>query len=567
MRHVLEKLNYANRSMKHKLVIYMAAMGLLLAAVLLVSLQILGRINTPGEELSKSMSIQMEVFRSDMASLWRNVSGMSTHLSKDMTDILEDTLAEQGMTFSELDGNLDAISQVEEALLEPLCQYARQTDCSGAFVILEAAIGVSSGEADRSGLYVQRSNAEHLTGDLLLYRGMAEIGKAHGVMPHRKWSREFNTETLPDYRQCLADAAVPVSSASCRTSALITLPGTSERAVLLTIPMVGEDGTVYGLCGFGVNQTYFAAHHKQPTGFQSVACLMASEGGVSNTLDSGGCLMTGGAGDYCYVPINDRLTLKPMRHGMTSMKCGDLSYVGMTMDFTAVGGDSESRTLAVLIPAQDYRQLVVRSVWQTALLLFLLLFALCLACIVLSRRYLSPLLRDLRQLTEENRGDGQMSYSEFAAVSGSLRAQDEAHQETVFALESEKDAALRQSESLLGEKAVLQAQVEETQSRLETVQTDASRMAHAQKDDIDPEVYRIFVTGLDKLTNTERKIYEGYVVGMGPQEMSVQFSVKVSTIYSHTKSILRKTGLDSYRKVQQYAAILRQTQEEQENET
>lgn len=157
MRHVLEKLNYANRSMKHKLVLYMAAMGLLLAAVLLVSLQIFGRINTPGEELSKSMSIQMEVFRSDMTSLWRNVSGMSAHLSKDMTDILEDTLAEQGMTFSELDGNLDAISQVEEALLEPLCQYARQTDCSGAFVILEAAIGVSSGEADRSGLYVQRS--------------------------------------------------------------------------------------------------------------------------------------------------------------------------------------------------------------------------------------------------------------------------------------------------------------------------------------------------------------------------------------------------------------------------
>ena len=95
MRHVLEKLNYANRSMKHKLVLYMAAMGLLLAAVLLVSLQIFGRINTPGEELSKSMSIQMEVFRSDMTSLWRNVSGMSAHLSKDMTDILEDTLGEQ----------------------------------------------------------------------------------------------------------------------------------------------------------------------------------------------------------------------------------------------------------------------------------------------------------------------------------------------------------------------------------------------------------------------------------------------------------------------------------------
>ena len=102
---------------------------------------------------------------------------------------------------------------------------------------------------------------------------------------------------------------------------------------------------------------------------------------------------------------------------------------------------------------------------------------------------------------------------------------------------------------------------------METVQTDASRMAHAQKDDIDPEVYQIFVTGLDKLTKTERKIYEGYVTGMTPQEMSDQFSVQINTIYNHTKNLLQKTGLESYRKVQQYAAILRQTQGEQENET
>ena len=73
MRHVLEKLNYANRSMKHKLVIYMAAMGLLLAAVLLVSLQIFGRINTPGEELSKSMSIRWRC----SARIWPPSGGMS----------------------------------------------------------------------------------------------------------------------------------------------------------------------------------------------------------------------------------------------------------------------------------------------------------------------------------------------------------------------------------------------------------------------------------------------------------------------------------------------------------
>lgn len=54
MRHVLEKLNYANRSMKHKLVLYMAAMGLLLAAVLLVSLQILGGSIPPARSCPKA---------------------------------------------------------------------------------------------------------------------------------------------------------------------------------------------------------------------------------------------------------------------------------------------------------------------------------------------------------------------------------------------------------------------------------------------------------------------------------------------------------------------------------
>ena len=34
---------------------------------------------------------------------------------------------------------------------------------------------------------------------LLLYRGSAEVGKDHSVMPHRKWRMEFQTDQFPDY--------------------------------------------------------------------------------------------------------------------------------------------------------------------------------------------------------------------------------------------------------------------------------------------------------------------------------------------------------------------------------
>ena len=69
----------------------------------------------------------MGAFQSDMESLWRNVSVMGLHLSEDMTAILE----KQTTDLSDLNGDADAV--------EPLCQYVRQTDCSGAYVMLNTS--------------------------------------------------------------------------------------------------------------------------------------------------------------------------------------------------------------------------------------------------------------------------------------------------------------------------------------------------------------------------------------------------------------------------------------------
>ena len=39
---------------------------------------------------------------------------------------------------------------------------------------------------------------------LLLYRGSADVGKTHSVMPHRKWRMEFQTDQFPDYDRWMA---------------------------------------------------------------------------------------------------------------------------------------------------------------------------------------------------------------------------------------------------------------------------------------------------------------------------------------------------------------------------
>ena len=296
-------LKNARRSMRHKLIGYMIVLAVLLVAALYAGLTLFGRLSSPKAEIKKALDLQMEIFQNDMESLWHNVSVMSLLLSEDMTALLEDTLQQQGLSFEDLDGNVEATKAVEDAMLEPLSQYVRQADCSGAFVVLNTSL--VSADSSFSGLYVQRSNAAHTTSGLLLYRGMADIGRRHDVMPHRKWAQEFDLSEFPGFAEHLKTASVPIER-DCRTTSLLTLLDTSERAILLTVPMLGGDGTVYGLCGFAVNQTYFSSHHVQPSGINRLACILSDS---AEGLDVSKGLLTYPADGFCFVP-DELLTKK-----------------------------------------------------------------------------------------------------------------------------------------------------------------------------------------------------------------------------------------------------------------
>ena len=294
------KLKKAKPSMRRRLFLYMGALAALLLVTLFAVLLLLGQLKSPREELAKSLTFRMEAFQSDMESLWRNVSVMGLHLSEDMTAILE----KQTTDLSKLDGDADAVERLEEAMLEPLCQYVRQADCSGAFVVLNTSL--VSADSSFSGLYVQRSNAAHTTSGLLLYRSMADIGRRHDVMPHRKWAQEFDLSEFPGFTRYLESASAPIER-NCRTTPLLTLPNTSERAILLTVPMLGTDGTAYGLCGFSVNQTYFSSHHVQPSGVSRLACVLSDS---AAGLDISKGLLAYPANGFCFVP-DELLTEKP----------------------------------------------------------------------------------------------------------------------------------------------------------------------------------------------------------------------------------------------------------------
>ena len=539
---LLSKLKRAKPSMRRRLLLSMGALAALLFSLFAVLL-LLGQLKSPREEMKKSLTFQMEAFRSDVTSLWRNVSVMGVHLSEDMTALIEERVKD----FDALSGSADALEQLEASMLGPLCQYVQQADCSGGFVLLSVSLNPDAAADSFSGLYVQRSNAEHTTSDLLLYRGMADIGRQHRVMPHRKWAQEFCPADFPGLADQLEAASAPIERA-CRTTELMTLPGTTEQAILLSVPMVGADGRVYGLCGFSVNQTYFSAHHAQPSAVSSLACVLSD---AAEGLDIQKGLLTYPAGGFCFVP-DELLAEKSLRGGLSAFVGTELSFVGISEPFTVAAGDEAPHDLTVLIPKSDYDRALLKSRLEAAGVLMLLLFFAVSCCLFYTRRYLRPILRDIERLKDESSGT-QMTFDELQPVSARLRS----HEQTITVLETEKL-------DLQGQVEHMQSQVVDTQEQLDDSLAEIRRLAYLGKKELDPADYQKFLEGYAKLSSKELEICAALAKGLSARQCAEQTGSALSTIDTYRKRVYGKTNIHRVRQLRLCYALMQLEQAEQD---
>ena len=540
---LLSKLKRAKPSMRRRLLLYMGALAALLLFSLFAVLLLLGQLKSPREEMKKSLTFQMEAFRSDVTSLWRNVSVMGVHLSEDMTALIEERVKD----FDALSGSADALEQLEASMLGPLCQYVQQADCSGGFVLLSVSLNPDAAADSFSGLYVQRSNAEHTTSDLLLYRGMADIGRQHRVKPHRKWAQEFCPADFPGLADQLEAASAPIERA-CRTTELLTLPGTTEQAILLSVPMVGADGRVYGLCGFSVNQTYFSAHHAQPSAVSSLACVLSD---AAEGLDIQKGLLTYPAGGFCFVP-DELLAEKSLRGGLSAFVGTELSFVGISEPFTVAAGDEAPHDLTVLIPKSDYDRALLKSRLEAAGVLMLLLFFAVSCCLFYTRRYLRPILRDIERLKDES-GGTQMTFDELQPVSARLRS----HEQTITVLETEKL-------DLQGQVEHMQSQVVDTQEQLDDSLAEIRRLAYLGKKELDPADYQKFLEGYAKLSSKELEICAALAKGLSARQCAEQTGNALSTIDTYRKRVYGKTNIHRVRQLRLCYALMQLEQAEQD---
>ena len=524
-------------SMHRKLSFYMLTLVLVVVAFIGVGLFFVGHFSTTTEKYSNNLTFQNKFYSRQIEKYFDDITMMSEMLAADSSAIIDDYLTGNGIDLRALDDSLLHTEGVQKALFPKLKEELLKADASGAFIILDATVNTGEANADKSrtGLYFQRSTLDRTDETLLLFRGSAGLGRENGVMPHRKWRLEFRTELVPEIKDFFDEKNLERKS---MLTGIFALSGTSEKAIAFLTPLCGADNSFYGICGFEISNNYFKDYFAQPTGLDQLTCIF-SETTENGVIDCDNIFWAGVLGGYSLKP-SGTLTPKKLKRNLTGFS-GETDFVAVEKQVTIC---DERYTLAVMQPKSEFDKTVAVNVTKIVLVCFLLVFTAVVLCVVFSRKFVAPVIKNLEKIRRQEHAEAISDISEIDDLFVYLAEQDKLR-------DLETDKLKRRNDELA---IVTENQTAEIDKR----QAEIERLAYSRKNEIDPDDYEAFKIGLKELTRTERTVFDLYLQGKTAKEIADALNIRESTLKFHNHNILEKLGVSSRKQMLRYATLLKQ---------
>ena len=518
-------------SMQKKLFGYMFILAIVLLLIFVAFLFLFGRFSTTEDKISDILSLQIEFFDREMTSYYNDITLRGAQLSEKAAQLTEQYLNSENTDFGVVQNSSLYINALEERYIDLLKNELLKASCSGAFILINAS---QTGEGgSKAGVYLNQDlfgTTDKET--MLLYRGNVKAAINKGIMPHRKWHLEFDTGVFPNFEEVLSDTAEPIEKAS-HICNIITLPGTSERVMLVALPIRGDGGRVYGICGFEVNESVFKSAHAQPSTLPHITCIFSRSGDKEINIKEG--LSCGAKNGYFLAP-KDSLKIKPLKKGLVALKNEYGAYIGMTRN-TTLYSENTPYSITVMMPYADYSGLETKNTIQLILIILILGFAVLSLSLYFSKRFILPIKKSLDKIKQSEKtysDESQSGIMEIDDLFAFLAGKDNEYQK-IFDEHSEKNESL--------------------QSEIERIRTENKRLMKEHKNIIIQDDYDHFCSGLRSLTPKERTIFNLYLEGKTVPEILQIAEVKESTLKYHNGNIYSKLGVSSKKQLLNFAAL------------
>ena len=500
--------------MQRKLMLYWASMILVVFAAVILLLSIAGAFSQDEEQLHEVMELHLNNTRDDLENHLDLLTAQSLNLSKELSREIEGVLVQEGIALQGVSDDPERLLKLQEVLYAPISATLQTANCNGAYAILDATTNTSLDGADhsRSGLHLRYSNlsaSSPVTPTVVFFRGIPDIARQKDLELHNRWNLEFDIDQISGYRE-LMEPPLDRPAECYFWTRRIDLKDTWESAMLLCVPIVGSDGTIYGVCGVEVSALYFQFSYPTVEGaFGSVVTVLEP------LQDSRLLLRDGLVGSVKGTYLNGQETLA-IHQGRyyNEYDTGAEQYIGLHQTVPISKGEPGDTVwaAAILIPQESYAAYTagVQQTWIFAALGLLL--ALLALSFFLARRFVRPITDSLKRFQQE-----------------------ETLEQGLFSGISEVD-------------------------ELAEFLNARARNQRLKQGELPPniaELFDQFVERKDLLTEAERNILRYYIDGHEIAEIPDLAFISMSTVRKHNRSIYEKLGVASRDELMLYLDLLR----------
>ena len=497
-------------SLERRLFLYWLIMVLAVMAAVFVVLIVAGVFSNDARKLGGTLSVQQKNTTMTFNKLIDTLNAQNLALSEQITREVSDILETEERTFKDLDNNPELITRIEERMCFYLQTIVRSRSCSGAYFILDATTNTEAPGADRSrmGLYLRSGNVgtdgmanQYIT----FFRGVADVARKENIQMHNRWNLEFDIDNVPGY-EILMDFDGKRILDSCYLSNRVTLSGTWEQVVLLSVPVVLE-GKVRGVCGVELSELFFnLVFPAVESSYGNMVTVVAPIADKRLLLDGA----ISGKTDGTYFTTDGTLLIKNGEHYNTYSD-GSRTYFGNHIVIPkAVDGRSDL-TLVTLVPEISYQSSVAknRTFWLCGGLGFLVLMLL--AAMFLTRRFMLPIQKQIRALKDQKEP------------------------------QEKSNSGIIEIDELLAYMYARQAKPDEE-----------SKMPPGME-----ELFFDFARRVETLTPMERTVLQYYINGFSVNEIAEKEFISLSTVRKHNSNINRKLGVSTREELLLYIDMFR----------
>lgn len=517
-------------SMQKKLFLYFVSLICGFLAAVVIILNFAGILNPTPTIFQRLLSNQSEVSRSYINHNMSQLSGNAVSLSQKLSADIKRVLQENSIKFENLNNNPKALKVIQSNTYNTVYTYMQLTPVSGAFYFLNTT--ANSEKDSYSGIYLKFKNLSTentINNDISMYRGISSVARENNISLNSTWTLETEKGLFDEIDNMMQ---IGKSTDECIMTTLYQLPNTWEHAFFVCTPITNDKNEVIGVCGFEINSLYFKYIYKNSVS-NNENMLLALFDKTDETYS--GILSKNFSADI----ISSKENFKYIpNESFDYFYINGEKYIGKMSECSVGNGTHYS---AVMLPYSYYSH----SKYKTQMLIFtifLIIGAAAIACcILLSRRYINPIINGIENLKQGTNNKQKLRIPEIDDLFDFLEQNDKDYEQKLNNLAEQKRLAEQEAVK---------------------IQSELDDIIEKRNKEFNEESINHFIESIVTLTPREKDVFNLYLEGYSAKGIIEKLGFSNNALKFHNKNIYAKLGVTSRKELMQYAVILKEKNKE-----